>query len=62
MRQIGTNADRLSCYAAAKGYNVIDNGSDYRNVLSREAIMLDWDYKALSKKAKANPPCRWSDL
>lgn len=62
LRQIGTSADRASCYAAAKGYNVIDNGSGYRNVLSREAIMMDWDYKALSKKTKASPPSKWSDL
>ena len=43
------HASQASLYALSKGYNVIDNGRNYLNVLNRNAITMSKDVKAMGR-------------
>lgn len=43
------SASQASLYALSKGYNVIDNGRHYLNVLNRNAITMSKDVKPMGK-------------
>lgn len=43
------SASQASLYALSKGYNVIDNGRNYLNVLNRNAITMSKDVKAMGR-------------
>lgn len=43
------HASQASLYALSKGYNVIDNGRNYLNVLNRNAITMSKDVKPMGR-------------
>ena len=43
------HASQTSLYALSKGYNVIDNGRNYLNILNRNAITMSKDIKPMGK-------------
>lgn len=53
LNKIKANADAVSIYALAKGYNVLVSGSGvdtYHNVLNRNALTMSKTIKAKSTK------------